>query len=107
MTRSASGNTAELPMDEGKPGKHKKLSGETVDERPDSLVVEAARAYADILDQMQRSKDKAPEAYAALQDAFKKSKKKRDLTVTTEWNVWRFRAEQGWKIIKKRETPVK
>lgn len=99
--------TAELPLAGEKPGKHKTLEGKTVDERPDSLVVEAARAYADILDQMQRFKDKAPEAYSALQNAFKNSKKKRDLTVTTEWNVWRFRAEQNWKIIKKRETPVK
>lgn len=101
------GKTGDLGLQGGKPGKHKKLNGEEVDERPDSLVTEAARKCADILDKMDRAKQDAPEAFSALEKAFKNSKRQRKVTITTEWNVWTFRAEQNWKIIKKREIPVK
>lgn len=99
--------TGELALQGGKPGKHKKLNGQEVDERPDTLVTEMARSVGAILDRMERAKADYPEAMAKLESAFKKSKRQRFVRISTEFNTWTFRAEQGWKIVKKNETKAK
>lgn len=99
--------TPEIPLKGEKQGKQKNLAGKVIADKPDPLVVERARLHGDILDQIDRLKAKAKETYSGLQDAFKKSKRHRKVTIQTEWNVWTFWSEEAYKIKAKKELPVK
>lgn len=105
---STGANTAEMPLKGGKEAAQKNLLGQKTTDKPDPLVVERARTYADALDQIERYKDKAAAAYSDLESAFKKSKRMRRVSIQTEWGSWVFWAESGqYKVKKKREMPVK
>lgn len=99
--------TDELPMRGEEQAAQKDLLGKKTTDKPDPLVVERARLHGDVLDQMGQLKEKAKQTYSGLQDAFKKSKRQRKVTIQTEWNTWTFTAEETYKIKAKREQPVK
>ena len=100
-------HTPDMKLPGEKQAKQKNLAGDIIADKPDPLVVERAKDYAKALDNIEVWKDRAEKQYATLQEAFKKSKRSRKVTITTEWNVWSFWAESTWKVKKKRETPVK
>lgn len=99
--------TAEMPLKGEKTAAQKNLLGKKTSDKPDPLVVERAKEHARILDSIDQLKEKVKGTYSALQDAFKKSKRHRKVSVQTEWNSWTFWAEESYKIKAKRELPVK
>lgn len=101
-------STPEMQLPGEKQGKQKALDGKTViADKPDPLVVERAKDYAKALDNIDVWKDRAEKQYAVLQEAFRKSKRMRRVTITTEWNVWSFWMESTTKVKKKRESSLK
>ncbi len=101
--------TPEIPLKGEKQSRQLGIDGKTViAEKPDSLVVERAKDLGYALDQVEAAKTKATELQAALEDAFKKSKKQPFARIKTDRRTWSFRLISGVKKLeKKKEGDIK
>ena len=84
-------HTAPLALKGEKGGEQKSIAGdEVLKSKPDPLVKERAHDLAKVLDDIAVLRDRLKERKGSLIEAFKKSKKARNVKVTTEHQTYYF-----------------